>query len=249
MPQMIQDVVNNHYYNLLNENWYEGDADPMAVLRLESQTKNPWVHKTILSKLQAPAKVLDIGCGGGLLSNYLATKGHSVTGIDLSKSSLETAQKYDQTKLVTFICADGTQIPLPDGSYDVVCAMDFLEHVEDPAKVVAEASRLLRPGGIFFYHTFNRNFLSYLLVIKLMEWFVPNTPKNLHILRLFIRPKELRRMMNSVNLQSEWEGGIAPNIFSFACLWSVIKQKIHPRLGFRLVRSTLVGYLGYAIKN
>lgn len=249
MDQTAPNTVNNHYYNQLNENWYVGEADPMAVLRLEAQIKNPWINKIIKQNIGPKAKLVDIGCGGGLLSNYLAQQGHEVTGIDLSQSSLAIAQKYDHTKSVAYLFADGANIPLADASVDVVCAMDFLEHVEQPGKVVAEASRLLRPGGIFFYHTFNRNWLSYILVIKFMEWFVPHTPKNLHILRLFIRPKELERMMIAVNLHKAWEGGIAPQFFSLPFLWSVIKQKIHNRFGFKFIRNTWVGYIGYAIKK
>ena len=243
------EYVNNDYYEHLSDKWYTEHADPVALLRLESLTKNPWVLGIIQSFYpDQSVQIVDIGCGGGFLSNALALAGHQVIGVDLSQSSLETAKRFDSTKQVTYLQADATSIPLNDNFYDVVCSMDMLEHVEDPAKVIAEASRLLRPGGIFFFHTFNRNFLSWLLVIKFMEWFMPHMPKNLHILRLFIPPRDLIQMMNQVGLVKLWMGGLSPNFFSKAFLWSLWNKRIHPDFKFSFVKSTSLGYIGYARK-
>ena len=243
------EYVNNDYYEHLSDKWYTEHADPVALLRLESLLKNPWVINIIQSFYpDQRVKIVDIGCGGGFLSNALALAGHQVTGIDLSQSSLETAKRYDDSKTVMYQQADATAIPLDDKSFDVVCCMDMLEHVEDPAKVISEASRLLRPGGIFFFHTFDRNFLSWLMVIKCMEWFMPQMPKNLHILRLFIRPRALVEMMNQVGLKKLWMGGLSPNFFSRAFLWSIWNKRIHPDFKFSFVKSTSLGYIGYAKK-
>ena len=73
---------------------------------------------------------------------------------------------------------DAFALPFPHQSFDVICAMDFLEHVEMPEQIIRNSARLLRPNGLFFFHTFNRNLLSYVVVIKGVEWCVPNTPAN-----------------------------------------------------------------------
>ena len=101
-------------------------------------------------------KILDVGCGGGFLSNPLSELGHDVTGLDISQESLEVAKKYDTSKRVKYIIADARKIPFPDNSFDVIISMDFLEHVTEVQEVVNEISRLLKPGGLFFFHTFNR---------------------------------------------------------------------------------------------
>ncbi|QDE65942.1 hypothetical protein BHS09_02385 [Myxococcus xanthus] len=98
---------------------------------------------------------------------------------------------YDGTGSVDYRVADAYVLPFDDGCFDVVTCMDFLEHVEEPARVVAEAARVLAPGGLFFFHTFNRNWLAGLIIIQAVEWFVPNKPDHLHVLRLFITPEEL----------------------------------------------------------
>src|SRR6201999_1216443 len=114
---------------------------------------------------------------------------YRVTGLDASPESLVVAARHDETGSVRYERGDALALPYADASFDAVCAMDFLEHVEEPARVVAECSRVLRPGGLFFFHTFNRSFLAWLVVIKGVEWFVRNTPRDMHVLRLFIPPR------------------------------------------------------------
>ena len=127
--------------------------------------------------------------------------------------------------------------------------MDFLEHVEDPARVVAEASRVLRPGGLLFFHTFNRNVLAWLVVIKGVEWFVKNTPSDMHVLRLFVKPDELRGMCRAHGLDVRELHGSAPVVFSRA-FWTMLATGCVPgdfRFEFR--RSALLAYTGFAVRS
>ncbi|HEX7671209.1 MAG TPA: class I SAM-dependent methyltransferase, partial [Polyangiaceae bacterium] len=142
--------VNNDIYSTLGARWYEADDDPVALLRAEARLRNPWVAKTITEELPGKScSVLDLGCGGGFLSNHLATLGHRVTGLDEAKDSLRVAAGRDESGTVRYDHGDATNLPYEPGAFDVVCAMDFLEHVEDPGRVVAEASRVLSPSGLF----------------------------------------------------------------------------------------------------
>jgi 2-polyprenyl-6-hydroxyphenyl methylase / 3-demethylubiquinone-9 3-methyltransferase len=242
--------VNNDYYHHLGEDWLTANDDPIALLRAESKIKNPWVLKTISAQLGSGQKdVLDIGCGGGFLSNAMALEGHQVNGIDMSSESLAVAKKSDVTGTANYQSANAYELPFKDESFDVVCAMDFLEHVEDPAKVILEASRVLKPGGVFFFHTFSKNILAYLVIIKLVEWFLPKTPKHLHILRLFISPKALVKMNTLANLETKHMMGIRPEFGKLAFWKSLLKREIDTRFSFTFTSSTMLSYIGFARKT
>lgn len=240
--------VNNEFYNHLGSRWYEADNDPIAVLRVEQEAKNPWVDEQIKKHFNTiNLKIADIGCGAGFLSNFLGKKYASVSGLDASESTLEIAKAKDSTGKVNYIQGDAYCLPFEDSSMDVVCAMDFLEHVDRPDRIIKECSRILKPGGLFFFHTFNRNFLSWLIVIKFMEWFVPNTPKNLHVLHLFIKPKELKLMMEVHSLYQQNIIGIGPQ-FNLGLVRSLLARRVLPGFGFKVGGPTLLGYMGHSIK-
>ena len=159
-------MINNTFYDEMGEAWYQATNHPVALLRSENRARIPWIQTELRCHFQEKISFLDIGCGAGLLTNALAKEGHQVTGIDLSPKSLEIAKKYDETKGVSYLLADAYSLPFEEGAFDVAAALDVLEHVEEPWRLLREASRILKPGGVFFFHTFNRNFLSYLLIIK-----------------------------------------------------------------------------------
>jgi 2-polyprenyl-6-hydroxyphenyl methylase / 3-demethylubiquinone-9 3-methyltransferase len=236
---MERTKVNNAFYDQLEEGWYDDGAHPIALLRAENAVRNPWILQTIGP---SPAHILDMGCGGGLLTNQLALAGHQVTGIDLSKPSLEIGRARDTTHSVEYLHGDALEVPLPANSFDAICAMDFLEHVEQPRQIVTRVAQLLKPNGLFFFHTFNRNFLSWLLVIKGVEWFVPNTPPQMHIYSLFIKPSELTAWCQQSNLQVEQLRGLTPR----PTLRGVFRRQIQKDLTFRFTRSLRTGYVGVA---
>lgn len=241
------DQVNNDLYHELGERWYHAKDDPVALLRAESRTRNPWVVDEI-KKSFSSAKVLDIGCGAGILANELAKQGMNVVGIDASKESLEIARKYDTTKQVQYQIGDANHLPFESDSFDIVCAMDFLEHVEDPAHIVSEASRVLRMDGLFFFHTFNRNFIAWLIGIKGVEWFVKNTPPNLHSYRYFIKPSELALMCEQRGLAVQKILGLEPVIASRAFVKLLVTGTVEDDFRFRFSNTKLIGYTGIAKK-
>jgi 2-polyprenyl-6-hydroxyphenyl methylase/3-demethylubiquinone-9 3-methyltransferase len=242
------DQVNNDIYDTYGDRWYHAKDDPVALLRAESRTRNPWVVAEI-QNVYAQAKVLDIGCGAGLLTNELARQGMDVTGFDASAESLEVARRYDATARVQYQLGDANQLPYAQESFDVVCAMDFLEHVEDPAQIVAEAARVLRPGGLFFFHTFSRNFIAWLIGIKGVEWFVKNTPPNLHSYRYFIKPAELTAMCERNGFQVKTIRGLEPVIMTRAFWKMLVTGVVEDDFRFRFSNSKLIGYTGLARKQ
>jgi len=249
MEKSISVPVNNSIYDELGERWYAAHDDPVALLRAESRLRNPWVAANIRRERGAQARVLDVGCGAGFLSNYLAREGFDVTGLDASRASLEVAARHDTSGRARYVQGDALTLPFPDAAFDAVCAMDFLEHVEDPAAVVGEMARVLKPGGLFFFHTFNRNLLAWLVVIKGVEWFVKNTPRHMHVLRLFIKPSELSSMCRPHGLHVAELHGSEPVVLSWA-FWRMLLTRIVPAdFRFRFSRSMLLAYTGYARRS
>lgn len=247
-----REPVDNAIYDDLGERWYAAHDDPVALLRAEAGTKNPWVRGVIAAHFPAIAphdlRALDVGCGAGFLANDLARAGLCVTGVDLSVPSLAVARAHDDTGTVRYLAADAYRLPFADASFDVVTCMDFLEHVEDPAAVIREAARVLRPGGLFVLHTFNRNWLAWLVVIRGVEWFVKNTPRSMHVLRLFLKPAEVAAMCRAAGLSTPTLRGIAPDPRRRA-FWRLLwTREVPPDFRFRLVRSTRLAYLGHATR-
>jgi len=150
-------------------------------------------------------RVLDVGCGGGILAESMARLGADVTGIDMGKAPLEVARLH---LLESGQQVDYRQIPVEQlaleqpGSFDVVTCMEMLEHVPDPASVVRACADLTRPGGSVFFSTINRNPKSYLLAIVGAEYLLGLLPKGTHDYARFIRPSELDQWIRSVGLQT-----------------------------------------------
>jgi 2-polyprenyl-6-hydroxyphenyl methylase/3-demethylubiquinone-9 3-methyltransferase len=150
-------------------------------------------------------KVLDVGCGGGILSDSMARKGAEVVGIDLSTKALKVAQLHAleaNTQGVTYreISAEAIAAEQP-GSFDVVTCMEMLEHVPDPASVVRACSELVKPGGWVFFSTINRNAQSFLFAIVGAEYLLGLLPKGTHEYAKMIRPSELASYCREAQLE------------------------------------------------
>lgn len=249
MEQTRGPSVNNELYHALGERWYKAQDDPVALLRAEAAFRNPWIIQTTRNHLgDGPLHALDIACGGGFLTNAMAKQGFVVTGLDASRESLDVARRFDETNTVRYDFGDAYRLPYEAESFDVVSAMDFLEHVEEPERVVREAGRVLKPGGLFFFSTFNRNFLGWLFAVKGVEWFVKNTPPNLHVLRLFIKPSELEGWCRVAGMPVEHMLGLRPVLNS--AFFKMLATRIVPvDFRFRFTNSLRTGYIGYAVKE
>ena len=248
MEEQRDSGINNAFYDTLKDAWYTASNHPVALLRAENRLRIPWISSEIEKKFPSSVDVLDIGCGAGFLTNALAEK-HTVTGIDLSQTSLSIAEKHDATKSVKYLYADAYSLPFDNTSFDVVCAMDVLEHVESPAQLIKEAARVLKPNGLFFFHTFNRNPLSYLLIIKGVEWCVKNAPKNMHVYSLFITPLELKHLCKTSNLHVQSFLGFRPKFFSFSFFKMLFTRNVSNAFSFRFSKSLATGYCGIAEKG
>lgn len=245
--------INNEVYNHLGRRWLEADDDPVALLRALSRLLAPWLSREIAAQLpQAPKqnlKVLDIGCGAGLTTNRLAEAGFRMTGLDQSDPSLQIARGGDSTGAVRYLTGNAYQLPFPEESFDAVMAMDFLEHVEDPAAVIAEAARVLKPGGRFYFHTFNKNPLSWLVAIKAVEWLIKNTPRHLHVYSLFMKPSTLSEFCSRNGLTIRELHGVDPDWKILPIIKLICTRSVPKDFSFRLTRNLLISYCGCAEKT
>jgi len=239
----MAEKINNAIYEDYGDRWYTAYDDPIALLRAENEAKFPW----ILDRIAKKGTLLDVGCGAGFLTNRMAKEGFQVTGVDLSQESLNVAERYDKTKTAKYIKADACHLPFADESFDVVTTLDFLEHVPNPADVVKECARVLKPGGVFFYHTFNRNPLSHLVVIKFVEWMVKNTPPHMHVIELFIKPSELVQFCENVGLKNQELIGLRPK-FSTIPLQNILSGIVPQGLQFTTTKNLWLSYMGVAKK-
>lgn len=150
-------------------------------------------------------KVVDIGCGGGILTEGLARAGAQVTGIDLAEQSLEVARLHalESQLHIDYQCvAAETFAEQHPQQFDVVTCLEMLEHVPDPASIVQAATRLVKPGGTVVFSTLNRNLKSWLLGIVAAEYVLRWVPRGTHDHKRFIQPSELLRMTDAVGLEA-----------------------------------------------
>ncbi len=141
----------------------------------------------------AGARVLDVGCGGGLLSEALTRAGAQVTGIDLSPAMIEVAMLHaaEAGLRIGYRVGEAQSLVTAGETFDVVCCMEMLEHVPEPAKLIAQFSRLVRPGGALFVSTLNRNLRAFLGAIVGAEYVLRLLPRGTHEYDRFIKPAEL----------------------------------------------------------
>ncbi|PHV07505.1 bifunctional 3-demethylubiquinol 3-O-methyltransferase/2-polyprenyl-6-hydroxyphenol methylase [Janthinobacterium sp. BJB412] len=165
----------------------------------------------------AGKKVIDIGCGGGILSESMARKGAIVTGIDLSEKALKVADLHSlesgaQVRYKLIAAED--MAAQEAGQYDVVTCMEMLEHVPDPAAIVRAAATLVKPGGQVFFSTLNRNAKAYLFAVIGAEYLLRMLPKGTHDYDKFITPAELSQFVRSAGLELQGMKGLGYNPLS-----------------------------------
>jgi 2-polyprenyl-6-hydroxyphenyl methylase/3-demethylubiquinone-9 3-methyltransferase len=159
-------------------------------------------------------RVLDVGCGGGILAESMVRMGAEVTGIDMGEAPLEVARLH---LLESGLQAHYERIPVErlaqerPGSFDVVTCMEMLEHVPDPSSVVRACARLTRPGGHLFFSTLNRNPKSYLFAIIGAEYLLRLLPRGTHDFAKFIRPSELDAWIREADLEASDITGLVYN--------------------------------------
>ncbi len=159
-------------------------------------------------------KILDIGCGGGILSESMTKCGGIVTGIDMAESVLHAAKLHSQEQnlIIEYLCTTAEALAEQQpNSYDVITCMEMLEHVPDPREIVVACAKLIKPNGAIFFSTLNRTLKAYLYAIIGGEYLLRLLPKGTHQYEKFIRPSELSHWISDNKLQLQSLIGMSYN--------------------------------------
>ena len=201
-------------FSELAHRWWDQESE-FKPLHQINPLRLSWIQETVSL---SGKRVLDVGCGGGILSDAMARAGANVLGIDMSAKALGVAQLHAlevQTQNIAFreITAEDLAAEQP-GQFDVVTCMEMLEHVPDPASVVKACAKLVKPGGHVFFSTINRNPKAFMLAIVGAEYVLGMLPKGTHEFAKFIKPSELAGFCRQADLVVERMRGLEHNPLS-----------------------------------
>lgn len=255
-------AVDNAIYDQVSATWWDEDGF-MALLRTAvNPPRAAYFRRVLAPRLQAaPVRLLDVGCGGGLLAEEFARLGCDVTGLDRSLPTLAAAKAHAARSGLSIRYLEGSAdaLPFPEASFDAVSCCDVLEHVDDPGRVLAEIARVLKPGGLFLFDTINRTLRSKLVAIKLMQdWRLTRLmPRDVHVWEKFIRPDELQGWMALQGLRPQDCVGLSPGGNPLPAVAGFIRTKLGrmsfaelgERVRLRESRDLSISYMGHALRD
>ena len=195
--------------------WWD-ESGPFAPLHRINPVRLSYIKQRICKHLRLDyyaldslkgINILDIGCGGGLVCEPLARMGANVTGVDADSQAIDVARKHAKDNNLKILYKNQAAEDITE-KYDVVLALEVIEHVQDPAQFVKMISRLVRPNGIVIFSTLNRNPRSFLLGVVAAEYILQWVPKGTHSWKKFIKPSELARMVRKTGLSPRHHSGI-----------------------------------------
>jgi 2-polyprenyl-6-hydroxyphenyl methylase/3-demethylubiquinone-9 3-methyltransferase len=194
------DTAELNKFNQLADNWWDPEGEFKTLHEI-----NPLRLDYILNHSGSlkDKRVVDVGCGGGVLSESLARQGAEVTGLDLADDVLNTAKKHAQSQQLSInyqLLAVEDWAEKHAAEYDVVSCMEMLEHVPDPAKVISACCKLCKPGGHIFLSTISRTAKAFFMAIVGAEYLLRLLPRGTHEYAKFIRPSELAGWIRQNNL-------------------------------------------------
>ncbi|MEM7027826.1 MAG: bifunctional 2-polyprenyl-6-hydroxyphenol methylase/3-demethylubiquinol 3-O-methyltransferase UbiG [Pseudomonadota bacterium] len=198
------------------EEWWKNDGDFKTLHEI-----NPVRLAYIESRINIPAKsVLDIGCGGGILSEAMAAKNAIVTGIDAGQKNIDCANQHAATNglSIDYQCITAEEFAQKHQSqFDLITCMELLEHVPNPESLISACAKMIKPGGHVIFSTINRHPKSYLFAILAAEYVLNLLPKGTHDYQQFIRPAELAAWCHTTGLTVKDIQGMQYNPFLNQC--------------------------------
>jgi len=252
--------VNNTIYENAGHNWWADDAGlEITSLRYCLNPVRYGYFRRILNSMNVDSgTILDVGCGGGVLSEEFARDGFRVTGVDPSSKSITAAREHAAMNNldIEYRVESGEALPYADNSFDIVACCDVLEHVGDPGLVIHEVSRVLRNGGVFLFDTVNRTLRSKVLLVKVCQDWVLGIP-NAHVWEKFIKPRELAELLEASGIEVQEMRGIGPQKNLAVLLFGLLNiytgrlrgSEVADVFGMRETDDLGMSYMGWAQKR
>jgi len=204
------DAAELNKFSELAHKWWDKNSEFKPLHEINPLRLN-YINDTVSL---AGKRVLDVGCGGGILSESMAEKGAQVTGIDLGEKALKVAQLHSLESGIAVdyrLIAAEVLAEQEVGTYDVVTCLEMLEHVPDPASIVSACAKLVKPGGHVFFSTINRNPKAYAFAVLGAEYILQMLPKGTHDYAKFIKPSELASFARQADLTLQDQAGMSYN--------------------------------------
>ena len=237
------------FYDRSAENWWKPSEKIYALYHL-----NP-TRFTLCDRYISQwekLNVLDVGCGGGFTCEFLANRGAFVSGIDQSEKCITKASEHAISEGLNIDYKTGVaeSLPYANDTFDVVVCVDVLEHINNLNKTISEIYRVLKPHGIFFFDTINRNLKSRLIMIWLLEDILKEIPPGVHDWNKFIQPKELTHLMISTGFSDIDIKGF--DLFGTSLVENILSYTRYKTTGNfqgKISEDTSLMYIGKAVKN
>ncbi len=267
MREISQDTygrIDNRIYSVKSDEWWQPESPFYQMKVAFNPARVGYARKALIGDLKidpGTTEALDVGCGGGFVTEEVARMGFATTGLDPSERSLGAAAEHARAGGldIRYVGGAGESLPFAGRAFGAVFCCDVLEHVRDLPGVISEIARVLKPGGAFCYDTINRTWLSRLAAVKVgQEWkrwaFMP---PHLHVWNMFIRPGELRSLLRRNGLEWREHRGLAPNA-PVPRILGLLRRRAAGDLSYRGLaeqvqmvesRFTAVMYMGYAVKS
>jgi len=250
VPESATSIDNNFYDTSIE--WWDPKGQLYGLLLITPVRVNYFinaVHQNL--NIDKPLKLLEIGCGGGFVTEAFAKVGFQVTGLDLSPNSIKQAKAHANSSGLHIRYISGNALSLPselkDEEFDIIVMADVLEHLHDIPLAVTQINRVLKKGGMFCFDTVNRNWKSYVFLILILQdlGITGMMPPHTHDWSLFITPQELTTALQRQNIHVADIKGISPKI-SFETLNQIMN--LDPEI-LSISDDTSLQYIGYALKN
>ncbi len=247
-----------------SDQWWRPDSALYQIKVFLNPARVGYVKRISIEELGIDPRstaALDVGCGGGFLTEEIARLGFDTTGVDPSARSVRAAADHARESGldIRYVTGAGESLPFEDRSFGAVFCCDVLEHVRDLPKVITEISRVLKPGGVFCYDTFNRTWVSFLAAIKVGQVWKPWAfmPPNLHVWRMFIKPGEMKSLLRQNGLEWIEHRGLVPGV-PIPRLLGYLRRRargewtygeLAAKVGMVESRVKAIIYMGYAVKK
>ncbi len=244
--------IDNEFYDRLGDAWWDPKGR-MSALHEMTPVRLAYFDR-IFRKFLGPATVqsgrfLDVGCGGGILTEAMARIGYPILGIDVSGGALRAARRHAEVSGIKVAYGRGSAYRLgcKSGSMDGVVASDLFEHLHDLPRAAAEAARVLKSGGVLAFDTVNRTWLSLTGAIWIVQKWLRLMPLHTHNWRMFITPGELQAVLSRCGLEMREVHGLSPVAPPLKLAYTLWRKKLFGP--YQISSDLRISYIGFAVKS